>query len=263
MVFYGDLEQGSDREGEAKTGAEAEAEAMAEAETGHRGRSRARGRKGRGLMGLKKGRETLTEKRGCSAAVCGALRLRCCGNGGNLLEWGGARESTVPFIIRYCRPEAVNDNDARARRGESAGMAGRDWQVQKNARSLSLSQQLLLVWIQVRPLSDLLTLHLCTSDRWLALGGPWEGAYLEQQEGTDGEFRTRIFEQERTAATLPRQFRPKRNMGLKILVLSGSVGDWRRDWDLLGSAWMEEAHLTPKGERRTKQDGRGRNEREK
>lgn len=31
----------------------------------------------------------------------------------------------VPFIIRYCRPEAVNDNDARARRGE-AGQAGRD-----------------------------------------------------------------------------------------------------------------------------------------
>lgn len=39
--------------------------------------------------------------------------------------------------------------------------------------------------------------------------------------------------------------------------------DWELDWDrtLLGSAWMEEAHLTPKGERRTKQDGRGRNER--
>lgn len=29
----------------------------------------------------------------------------------------------VPFIIRYCRPEAVNDNDARARRGE--GRTGR------------------------------------------------------------------------------------------------------------------------------------------
>jgi hypothetical protein len=94
--------------------------AVADAETGHRGRCRARGTQGRGLMGLKKGRETLTEKRGCSAAVCGALRLRCCGNGGNLLEWGGARESTVPFIIRYCRPEAVNDNDARARRGEGS-----------------------------------------------------------------------------------------------------------------------------------------------
>jgi hypothetical protein len=100
-------------------------------------------------MGLKKARETLTEKRGCSAAVCvrcGAVRLRRCGNGGNLLEWGGARESTVPFIIRYCRPEAVNDNDARARRGENAGLAGRDeprrdCQGQRNARLLSLAQQ--------------------------------------------------------------------------------------------------------------------------
>lgn len=47
-------------------------------------------------------------------------------------------------------------------------------------------------------------------------------------------------------------------MGLKILVLSGSVvGDWRDgdldwDWALLGSAWMEEAHLSPKEEKRTK-----------
>jgi len=38
--------------------------------------------------------------------------------------------------------------------------------------------------------------------------------------------------------------------------------DWDWDWALLGSAWMEEAHLSPKGERRTKQDGRGRNERD-
>jgi hypothetical protein len=51
-------------------------------------------------------------------------------------------------------------------------------------------------------------------------------------------------------------------MGLKILVLSAWVVTGGRDWDLLGSAWMEEVHLGPKRERRTKQDGRGRNERE-
>lgn len=62
------------------------------------------------------------KKRGCSAAMR-CVAVRCCGNGGNLLEWGGARESMVPFIIRYCHPEAVNDNDARARRGE--GRTGR------------------------------------------------------------------------------------------------------------------------------------------
>lgn len=131
-------------------GAETGTEAVTVAETGHRGRGRGRERNGRGLMGLKKGREILTEKRGCSAAVR-CVAVRCCGNGGNLLEWGGARESMVPFIIRYCRPEAVNDNDARARRGE-AGQAGRDeprrdWQGQ-NARSPSQSQVLLSpVWI--------------------------------------------------------------------------------------------------------------------
>lgn len=92
-------------------------------------------------MGLMKGKGNSHRKKEVAALQCGALRLRCCGNGGNLLEWGGARESTVPFIIRYCRPEAVNDNDARARRGE-AGQAGRDeprrdWQGhRKNARSL-------------------------------------------------------------------------------------------------------------------------------
>lgn len=55
-------------------------------------------------------------------------------------------------------------------------------------------------------------------------------------------------------------------MGLKNIGpvgLAAWVGDWRRDWDagtwdwdLLGSAWMEEAHLSPKEERRTKHGGR-------
>lgn len=104
------------------------------AERGHRGKGRERMGKG-GAHGVEEGKGNSHRKKEVAALQCGALRVRCCGNGGNLLEWGGARESMVPFIIRYCRPEAVNDNDARARRGEE-GQAGRDeprraWQGQK------------------------------------------------------------------------------------------------------------------------------------
>lgn len=57
-------------EGDAETGTEA----VTVAETGHRGRGRERN--GRGLMGLKKGREILTEKKRlqrCSAVRCGTV----------------------------------------------------------------------------------------------------------------------------------------------------------------------------------------------
>lgn len=141
----------------------------------------------RGLMGLKKGREILTEKRGCSAAVR-CSEVRC---GAVLREWrkspgvGRARESMVPFIIRYCRPEAVNDNDARARRGE-AGQAGRDepgqaWQGQ-NALSASQSQLLLSpVWIWLGGLLTFWALDLLTSDGWSGRGLIWSSRREETE----------------------------------------------------------------------------------
>lgn len=103
-----------------------------------------------------------------------------------------------------------------------AGLAGRDeprrdWQGQ-NARSAS---QLLSspVWIGLdlgTRAFDLLTVGL----------GDLGGAYLEQQEEeTEGFVVNFSNEDGQTAATLPRLHgsSPKRNMGLKILVLSGWV----------------------------------------
>lgn len=147
----------------------------------------------------------------------------------------------------------------------SAGLAGRDeprrdWQGQ-NARSAS---QLLSspVWIGLAlgtRTFDLLTVGL----------GDLGGAYLEPQEEetevSQSIFRTRT--DSCHASTLARQF-PQKKYGAENIgpvglgtVVTGRTGNWDWDWALLGSAWMEEAHLIPKGERRTKQDGRGRNER--
>lgn len=202
-------------------------------------------------MGLKKGTGNSHRKKEVAALQCGALRLRCCGNGGNLLEWGGARESTVPFIIRYCRPEAVNDNDARARRGE-AGQAGRDeprrdWQGHRGKKcTVAVAVDVVDgVWNPGWTF-DLLTLHPLTFDLWLGLGLDLRGAYLgaagghEMEEVSYSNFRTRT--DSCHASTAVQQCNsPKRNMGLKILVLSGSVvtgrtGTWtgtcwgRRGW---------------------------------
>jgi hypothetical protein len=56
-------------------------------------------------------------------------------------------------------------------------------------------------------------------------------AYLERQQGTNGGFRSRIFEQERTAATLPRQFPPQKKYGAENIGPVGLGGDWRMDGD--------------------------------
>lgn len=178
----------------------------------------------------------------------------------------------VPFIIRYCRPEAVNDNDARARRGEE-GQAGRDeprraWQGQKCTVAVAADAVGVDAGLDlVGPFLELWTFDLLT----VGLFGPGRGL-----SGAAGRkkwrFRTRNFERGRTAATLPTAVSPQKKYGAENIGPVGLGGDWAWgtgtwdwddwDWTLLGSAWMEEAHLTPKGERRTKQDGRGRNERE-
>lgn len=121
-----------------------------------------------------------------------------------------------PLYYSILSPEAVNDNDARARRGERrTGRTRQAWQGQ-NARSPS---QLLLspVWIG-------LDLGGWTFDLLMVGLGAWEGL-ISSSRRRKRRFRSQFFERGRTAATLPRLHgsSPKRNMGLKILVLAGWV----------------------------------------
>lgn len=79
------------------------------------------------------------------------------------------------------------------------------------------------------------------------------------EEVSYSNFRTRT---DSCHASTAVQF-PQKKYGAENIGPVGFGGDWKDwdlDWDLLGSAWMEEAHLSPKGERRTKHGGRGRNE---
>lgn len=241
-------------------------------ETGHRGRGRERMGKG-GLMGLKKGREILTEKKRLQR--CSAVRCGCGAAGMEEISWSGegpgSQWSPLLFdIVAPRRSTTMTRGPGEGRKDRqdetSRDEPGRD----KNARSPSQQTQLVLtpVWILVGPFLELWTFDLLTVGLF-DLGRGLSGAAGRRK----WRFRTRIFERGRTAATLPTAVSPQKKYGAENIGPVGLGGDWAWgtgtwdwddwDWTLLGSAWMEEAHLTPKGERRTKQDGRGRNERER
>lgn len=201
------LEEGSGAEGEAETGAET----VTKAEMGHRGEDR--GRKSRGFMGLKKGREILTEKE-VAALQCGALR--CGAAGMEEISWSGEGPGSQwsPLLFDIVAPRR-STTMTRGPGGE-AGLAGRDeprrdWQGQ-NARSPSQSQSMLSpVWIWL----DLGTLTFDLSTFW-----SWglRGADVEQQQ-EEMEVSQWIFRKRTDSCHASTAVPPKRNMGLKILVL--------------------------------------------